>query len=199
MKPRLLASLLTVSALALTSLLSESNATRAQNAGTNFVCGTWQGAPATLAQTAQGETVPVILWVSDYFSQSGFDPQTRCQLVSERFQQYYSEGTLNYLTTGRMNRMPVVCVAEVEGGSCSGLLFTLKPENNPSETLQRLLAVRVRAQGPLNETNSRIYIDMKQYLEEAIESRSAPDDSEPRSNFTPSDEGRSQQPGSDLW
>lgn len=112
MKPRLLHSVLTVSALTIASLLAVNSPTRGQNSGTAFVCSNWQGSPATVAQTAQGDTVPVILWSSDYFGKAGFDPQTRCELVSQRFQQYYNNGTLNYLTTGRMNRMPVVCVAE---------------------------------------------------------------------------------------
>jgi len=200
MKPRLLHSVLTVSALTIASLLAVTSPTRGQNSGTAFVCSNWQGSPATVAQTAQGDTVPVILWNSDYFGKAGFDPQTRCELVSQRFQQYYNNGTLNYLTTGRMNRMPVVCVAQKEGGPCSGLLFTLKPESNPSDTLQRLLAVRVRAQGPLNETNARVYIDMEEYLENAIESRRASNNSErPATTVKPSREGRSQRQGNDIW
>lgn len=198
MKPRLLHSVLTVSALTIASLLAFNPATRGQS-GTAFVCSNWQGSPATVAQTAQGDTVPVILWSSDYFGKAGFDPQTRCELVSQRFQQYYNNGTLNYLTTGRMNRMPVVCVAQKEGGPCTGLLFTLKPESNPSATLQRLLAVRVRAQGPLNETNARVYIDMEEYLENAIEARSSSNISDEPAKIQPSREGRSQRQGNDIW
>ena len=87
-----------------------------------------------------------------------WSPEARCQEVSKRFESYHRDGTLNFLTTGRMNRQSVVCVAQSQGGPCSGLLFTLKPGSNPGQTLQKLLDVRHRATGPLNESASaRLY------------------------------------------
>ncbi len=51
-----------------------------------FTCGkTSDGFPATVAQTSRGN-VPVIRWVSNYFRQSGYNPQTLCQMVSRRLQ-----------------------------------------------------------------------------------------------------------------
>ncbi len=72
------------------------------------------------------------------------------------------------MTTGRMNRQNVVCVAERENGPCSGLLFTLKPGSDPNETLEKLLARRSQSGGPLNETRDRVYIDMNHYLQEGL-------------------------------
>jgi len=66
-----------------------------------------------------------------------------------------------------MNNQQVICIANSEGGNCSGLLFTLKPGSDPNQVLKSLMAVRVRASGPLNESTSRLYIDMSQYLEQA--------------------------------
>jgi hypothetical protein len=48
-----------------------------------------------------------------------------------------------------MNRMPVVCVSSTNGGECTGLLFTLKPGQNASRTLQQLFDIRQGAAGPL--------------------------------------------------
>ncbi|HEY9828901.1 MAG TPA: COP23 domain-containing protein, partial [Stenomitos sp.] len=80
------------------------------NQKAKFVCGTSQGYPATIALTPRG-SVPVVRWSSGYFGSAGFTPQHRCNLVSAKFQKYYENGTLNYLTTGWVNRQPVVCVA----------------------------------------------------------------------------------------
>ncbi|NJM65740.1 MAG: hypothetical protein HC851_08825 [Acaryochloris sp. RU_4_1] len=138
----------------------------AQAGEQRFSCGESGGVPATMAKTKRGN-VPVIKWTSDYFGNSGWSAETRCQKVSERFEAYDKDGTLNYLTTGRMNQQSVICVATTEGGPCSGLLFTLKPGSNPGQTLKQLLGVRVNSRGPLNETSERVYINMKEFLDQA--------------------------------
>jgi len=136
---------------------------------TTFICGKSNGVPATLAQTPRGN-VPVIRWTSDYFKGAGFDPQKRCELVSEKFQTYQDLNALDYLTTGSIHGMNVVCVAHEEKGDCDrtlpdkGLLFTLKPGSNPGQTLEELLQVRVRASGPLTEAPPRVYINVKEFL-----------------------------------
>ncbi|MBR8826403.1 MAG: COP23 domain-containing protein [Gomphosphaeria aponina SAG 52.96 = DSM 107014] len=167
MKTNFLTGLLTVSALTLASAFIASKPAEAQlQSGTKFVCGYWQGVPATIAQTPTAN-VPVIRWVSNHFEDSGYTPQTRCEIVSNKFQEYYNNGTLNYLTTGIKNGYDIVCAAQYDGGSCVGQLFTLKPGSNPNQTLQDLMAVRLQASGPLNESSGRVYIDMNEYLQEA--------------------------------
>jgi hypothetical protein len=128
-----------------------------------FYCGTDEGIPTTMASTSQDE-VPVIRWVSDHFANSGWTPQARCEEVSQRFQTYHQDGSLKFLTTGRMNGQPVVCTADRQGGGCIALLFTLKPTSNPGATLQQLIDVRFRASGALSETDDRVYIDINQIL-----------------------------------
>ncbi len=142
-----------------------------------FMCGTSQGRPATMAMTRRGP-VPVIRWTSNYFGSGGYTPQTRCGIVSNKFQQYYKEGTLNYLTIGTANKMPVVCVAKVKGGSCDGVLFTLKPGSDPWKTLTKLMNVRAQASPVvLNESASSApptanivedkYVNMNAFLDAA--------------------------------
>ena len=170
MKPKLLTSVLTISALTAATALTAMDTTVAQtNQGqtSKFVCGTVDGSPATVVNTPQGE-VPVILWKYDGFA--GYSPEVRCQQISSRFQTYYQNGTLKFLTTGRMNRQNVVCVAQSKGGGCEGLLFTLKPGSDPNETLQALLARQNLSGGPLNETGARVYIDMTEYLQGGVAS-----------------------------
>jgi len=144
----------------------------ARAAGTTFVCGKSRGTPTTIAQTQQGN-VSIIRWTSDYFEQSGWTPQRRCEAVSERFQTFYDKGTLKYLTTGRMNGYTVICVAERQGGPCGDrLLFTVKHHQEASKRLQLLERVRNRASGPLDESPGREYFNIEEFL------RTAPADPE---------------------
>jgi hypothetical protein len=129
-----------------------------------FFCDQRHGSPTTAVRTPGG-VMPVIRWVSHYFLPSGYNPQTRCQDVSARFQTYYNNGMLNYITTGIVNRQPVVCVTDSTGGPCQGVLFTLKPHQNASKVIEKLFDIRAGASGPLYESSSRVYFDMNQYLQ----------------------------------
>jgi len=134
-----------------------------------FVCGSDGGVPTTEAITRDGRNVSVIRWTSRVFSGSGWTAQRRCQEVSSRFEQFRQQGRLRYITTGRMRGQSVLCTALTSGGACDGLLYTLKPGQDPSATLARLLELRVKARGPLNETGPRLYVSIDTLLR-------APDD-----------------------
>ncbi len=155
-----------VPVLALSVIACAATTGSAAAAEQRFSCGQSGGRPATMARTSRG-LVPVIKWTSSHFSSSGYSPQRRCQIVSDKFQQYFETGELNYLTTGRVNRQNVVCVAKARLGACNGVLFTLKPGSHPGRTLQRLMDVRLRASGPLSETYGRVYINMDDFLSKA--------------------------------
>lgn len=133
---------------------------QAVESGSRFVCGRSQGVPSTIAIKSDGSKVPIIRWTSTTFASAGWSHERRCQVVSNRFNTFYQQGRLSYLTTGRMNGLPVICTAANKGGGCDGLLYTLKPGQNATATLQALLDIRVRARGALNETTSRLYISL---------------------------------------
>lgn len=130
----------------------------------SFFCQTGGEAPTTYVNTPSGN-IPLIRWVSRYFKHSGYSPDVRCQEVSQRFNQYYNQGVLNYVTTGYMNDLPVICVASEIGGPCTGTLFTLKPGEDASRVVQQLFDVRAGASGPLYENQERIYVDMRPYTQ----------------------------------
>ena len=130
----------------------------------SFVCSTSAGAPATNVVTQSGQQIPLIRWTSSVFNDSGWTPQRRCQEVSGRFDSYFRQGRMDFITTGRMNGLPVICTARSHGGACDGLLFTLKPGQNATQTLQDLFAIRTKARGPLNETNSRLYVSLDELV-----------------------------------
>lgn len=129
-----------------------------------FSCDTINGVPTTVANMSSGRKVPMIRWVSNTFDNDGWPPSRRCQTVSARFTEYNKKNQLRYLTTGKMNGVNVICVALNKGDRCSGLVYTLKPGQNPTYTLNKLFGVQRKATGPLNETGDRAYIDMNEYL-----------------------------------
>jgi hypothetical protein len=133
-----------------------------------FVCDTSGSVPATVVQSLQYGNVTMIRWQSNHFAQSGFSPASRCQQVSSRFQQYYQQGTLNFFTTGLVNRQSVICAVATQNTPCNkdNLLYTLKPGSDPNQTLKQLLNIRSRASSnAINEAGSRIYVEFDSLLE----------------------------------
>jgi len=142
-------------------------AVHAAPAARGFVCNSGQSVPSTNAVKADGGQVPVIRWTSNTFDAAGWSPERRCQEVSNRFNIYLQQGRLAYITTGRINNLPVICTAAKNGGPCDGLLFTLKPGQDATATLQNLLEIRVKARGPLNESNGRLYVSIDDLMTSA--------------------------------
>jgi hypothetical protein len=144
------------------------------NTNTRFFCGktintkTGKAVPTTLASTRRGN-VAMIFWQSTFFAQRGqsFTPTDRCEAVSKRFQAFYEDGILSYLTTGKMNNQNVICVSDEYGGPCQGLLLTLEPKDNPEQVLQELLNVRARARGAIVRSSGPSYIDVQDFLDNA--------------------------------
>jgi hypothetical protein len=131
-----------------------------------FFCGKdSNGNPTTYVNTPSGSNIPLIRWVSDYFEPSNYTSEARCQDVSQRFNRFYRQGTLNFVTSGFINDQPVVCVADRRNGPCTATLFTLKSGQNATQTIQQLFDVRVGNAGPLLESEKRIYVDMKSYID----------------------------------
>ncbi len=131
----------------------------------SFLCTTIGGVPTTIAATADGRSIPVIRWTSNVFDGAGWSPERRCKDVSVRFDNYNRQGKLKFITTGRINDLPVICTTSTLGGGCDGLLYTLKPGQNATTTLRNLLDVRIKARGPLNETNGRLYVSINELLD----------------------------------
>ncbi len=133
-----------------------------------FWCSTSAGAPVTMYQNPQGAVEPWIEWTSDYFSGSGYDPATRCQLVSQRLESYRRNRMLRYITVGQMNGQNVICTANQVNGMCQNLIYTLRPGQDPIGSLYNLLAWRQGQVGmPSTEESSQIpYIDVREKLGE---------------------------------
>lgn len=159
----------TSTAFALVLLATATSCQKSTAATPRFYCGTKDGIPATVARTSRGD-VPIIRWVSTYFNAKGYTPETRCMEVSKKFQTFYDNGTLNYITSARVNGQPVVCVAKSPGGGCSDVLFTLEAKDDPNSVVQELFNVRVRdaaapiTRGGSQPTQQPVYINVDEYL-----------------------------------
>lgn len=137
-----------------------------------FWCDTSSGSPATLYRNRQGGVEPWIYWTSNVFSASGYDPMTRCQMVSSRLETYRRNRQLQYITVGQMNGMNVICTASEVNGRCEGLVYTLKPGQNPVRTLNNFLAWREGQAGTpslyegTGQRQQKPYIDVRARLGE---------------------------------
>ena len=171
--PRPVGAMAAIACGALSSLALAPASTEASVHARSFVCSTSAGAPSTNVVTQSGQQVPLIRWTSAVFNDAGWTPERRCQEVSGRFDTYFKQGRLDFITTGRMNGLPVICTARNHGGACDGLLFTLKPGQNATHTLQELFSIRTKARGPLNETNSRVYVSLDELVSNAQANTSA--------------------------
>ena len=160
MKPSFPNALAASAVIATSAVIPNSAFAKAQS----FSCVNSSGTPTTVANMSSGKKIPMIRWTSGVFSGDGWSPERRCQEVSSRFTEYNNNNQLRYLTTGKMNGMNVICVSLNKGDRCSGLVYTLKPGQNPTQTLNRLFGVQRKATGPLNETGDRVYIDVNDYL-----------------------------------
>ena len=102
----------------------------------------------TMAYTKQGKTVGLITWKGITNRASGYSSQQRCSILAYRFQRFSDAGKLRYVSTGIINRQPVICISS-SGGECqtNGLLLTLDPKDDPEKTLKDLFDVGSRVSG----------------------------------------------------
>ena len=161
--------ILSILLVAATISCSSTTAKPSQNStdstvSTSFFCARdIKGIPTTYARTQRGR-VSVIKWVSQYFKQSVYAPQTRCQEVSSQFQKLYNEGKLNYLSAGRKNNQSIICGLSASNSDCEQL-FTLKSGENAGVILQHLREIATgKASSPLFAAGA---IDMKKLLKNA--------------------------------
>ena len=110
---------------------------------------------------------PIITWKKENFSNVGFDPQRRCEIVSSRFQQAYENNSLKFITYGTMNGQSVICTSRRVGGDCDTLLLTLLPQDDALAVLEQLSDILLGyANAPLEqsseesvyEVGDRIYV-----------------------------------------
>lgn len=145
--------------------------------GTQFTCvPDGNGNVATVGQRPGGDPIPVIIWTSDsskYFGQK-ISPQSRCQIVTERFNQAVtnSGGSLQdvVLTSGKVGDKTVICVLSKDDTGCNGgnTLFTLNPKNakRPNQVLAQIAQISRQGSsaGVIRETRGRVQVKLSDLL-----------------------------------
>ena len=102
-----------------------------------FWCDTSGTYPITKYQNKKNVQQLWIGWTSTVLSASGYNPVSRCEQVSQRFEAYRSTGKLAIITTGTINNQPVICNGNAPG-NCTGLLYTLKPGESATEAIDAI-------------------------------------------------------------
>ena len=77
--------------------------------------------PTTLAWIPQrGKNVPIVYWKSYPFRGAAWTNQRRCDNVSPKFQTFYEDDRLGYLTHGiNQKDDPVICAVVTDTGQCN--------------------------------------------------------------------------------
>ncbi|MEZ2250238.1 COP23 domain-containing protein [Microcoleus sp.] len=112
------------------------------------------GIDTTFVETSKNKQ-PMISWKSEIFTAAGYDPYTRCQQVSPRFQQAEDNGGLRYLISEKQNNQPVICISDKEDGTCNLMLFTVTPPDTVETVLSKL---QPNASKPLPQSGGKPYL-----------------------------------------
>ncbi len=130
-------------------------------AGQRFSCENIQGIPTTLVNTVQGHK-KFINWDSTYFVPSGYTPEKRCLQVTNRLNIFFNQMSDQYIATGTINKLPVVCITQGSGKPCESLLYTLKPGQD-GEAAVNLLISQTKSnfnEPPLREGPCHTYLSL---------------------------------------
>ena len=171
MKIRSLAVMLAGLSVVLGSAIA--NPAKAQTKINNtYYCAKLDGNWNTFVNTPRGR-ITLINWANRFAE--NWTPQKRCSTVSDRFQKFLDDGNLKFIRTGKINEMPVLCVANSRGGLCpeDNVLITLKPGTDPEGVLIRLVDFRRSVSGQTLTLSAddagfysggEFYVDMDKFL-----------------------------------
>ena len=143
-----------------------------------FYCGTilesdtGNEIPTTLAYVPPRKMeIPIVAWTND--SIAAWNPQRRCDAVSSKFQNFYQDGRLNYLSDGSVAGEQVICAILEKQEECSGdnQLFQVREGTDSEEVI---VGIKEILKGKRSETEviyqssgDRNYVDISGLLENA--------------------------------
>ena len=123
--------------------------------------------PTTFAATsARTEPVALIRWNSHL---SSYKPQTRCDLVSQKFQTAWSGGKLHFISAGISQKtgQGIICGTANKTQKCdeSQMLFTLKNSKDAGDIVTKIGQIQRGADSsPITQSSSNEYIDLEELL-----------------------------------
>lgn len=159
-----------------------------QESSAEFVCQSLNGKLSTAVKRSQGDSpVAIIHWGldNDYFGDK-YTPESRCEIVSQRFQDIYDRDELAFITADISDwatsyGIPIICSVLQSGDTCTegDLLLTLEDNDNPNDVLKQIIAVRndpvsnqpvLRGDGTAStfEDGLRLYYDIRSLFSEPL-------------------------------
>lgn len=137
----------------------------------NFVCKKESGGVWTTFYESPRGLKAYIRWTSDFGGAVGYTPERRCREVSQRLNNHLRTQNPFYLTHGKQDAYPIICVTDFEGGGCKerGLVYTLDPngKRRPDEVIIDLLNLAGNDFDgiPITATGCRLYVNVRQQLQ----------------------------------
>ncbi len=135
----------TTSALLTFSLIAPS--TVEARPKSNFFCKQDNNGVWTTFTKNNLHNIPIVRWTKTINRR--WNPQTRCQEVSKRFNSLYDNGWLNDLTSGEINNQNVICGVRRTGDRCTNrnILLTINTGDEPDYILKKMFDLQARARG----------------------------------------------------
>lgn len=139
MRIKLLAKLLTIPLIVSAVAVTGEQPSQAQSR-VEFFCGTYRGNPATIVRTRGRGDVALIIWKTTRF----YQPEERCRIVSNRFQKYQRNGTLNFIVPGYANNNYVLCASrnrptnQIQYCPPERILLTLASDEDANDIIRNI-------------------------------------------------------------
>ena len=143
-----------------------------------FYCGTISESdtgneiPTTLAYVPQRKTnIPIVAWTNN--SIAAWNPQRRCDAVSFRFQTFYEDGRLHYLSDGEVAGEQVICALLEKQEQCRGenQLFQIREGTDSKEVIVGIKEILRGKRSPTEviyqSSGDRNYVSISGLLENA--------------------------------
>jgi len=137
-------------------------------AQSGFYCDNSNGIPQTRYKSRAGGTEVWINWSSDHFADAGYDSLRRCQIVSDRLENFRRNRQLNYISVGWQNGQKIICSATA-AGQCVGLIYTLKPGQDANQTLEQFMRLRrgeATTPSLFESEDDLLFIDVRDLIEQ---------------------------------
>lgn len=130
---------------------------------------------------SQPRYIPIIRWTSTTFQNSGYPPERRCQIISERLNRFLEQGTLEYIIEGSLSGQDVLFAAsqlvafsgqtfalEPAQPDNNNLIITLEPQDDPATFLSTFGSVLKAQQNPISRGSRWIKVPKEINAEEVL-------------------------------
>lgn len=141
-----------------------SAAAQSNNDGTDYVDASFrckkvnnQWTTIVTSSSREGEEIAFILWSSNSLARAGYNNQRRCQMVSSRLNELFSNGQLENITSGTVSGQPVICGARSNSETCAKhtVILTLQNRAQSSSIISHLIQLKYgKAVGPLRQLSA---------------------------------------------